>query len=166
MWENQIISPTSVFKPLCHMFYSTEELWIVVSPFQEQEKNSFDSDLTAVFFRLSLIIWDLQSFPNPEISSYTLFVQLKCRKHKNCQLSPEITSIKSNGYFIWHITDCIFRSKQLLKAENIFCSNESGEIQDVEYKSGTIDTDWIPISEREDKALVFFSIILISHRNS
>lgn len=25
-----------------------------------------------------------------------------------------------------------------------------------EYKSGTIDTDWIPISEREDKALFFF----------
>lgn len=43
-----------------------------------------------------------------------------------------------------------FRSKQLLKAENIYAPMKV-EKNLYEYKSASIDTDWIPILERQDK---------------
>lgn len=69
------------------------------------------------------------------------------------------------------IKGCIFRSKPLLKAENILRSEESGK-----YICGRtrVETDWIPISGKIRQRLVFcfvlllffLSTILISHRNS
>lgn len=85
---------------------------------------------------------------------------------KDCERSPEITSNERNRYFIWH-KRLFFRSKPLLKSENISRSQERGKYICRRTRG---ETDWIPISGkiRQNHFLVCFALstILISHRNS